>query len=77
MPATNPSLIPIEDDLVVVDADKLDALVAEIAKRFRRDDRRYVRGCDHSIDLILLRSEERVDLLVRGFLLIDVGEMLN
>jgi hypothetical protein len=38
VPATNPSLIPIEDDLVVVDADKLDALVAEIAKGFRCHD---------------------------------------
>src|SRR6266702_4449047 len=67
----------VEYDLVVVNADHLDPLVAQIAERGRGDDRGDIRSSDDAADLVLLSGQQGVDLLVPPLLVVGVTDSLK
>ena len=67
----------LQHHLVMVDADHLDALVADLAQRVGGDDRRHPGRGDDAVDLAGMRREIGVDLLLGGLRRVDVGDHLH
>ena len=67
----------LDDHLVMVDADHLDALVADAAERVRGDHRRHPGRRDDAVDIRGLGGEIGVDLLLGRFRRVDVGDDLD
>jgi len=63
-----PVLDRVENDRVIVERYEFDSLVANSAQRLGGDHRGDVGRGDHAVDLVLLRGQQGVDLLVARFL---------
>ena len=77
VPWTIAVLDRLQHDLVMVDADHLDALVADLAQRVGGDDRGHPGGGDDAVDVAGVSGEIGVDLLFGGLGRVDVGDHLH